>query len=170
MAFPDHTCLPLFNLFLSVSSSLTQISFSRKHQRGRRRGGQMNCWYTVSCVGLLLSGFGWHCVKLCCVWSKDYRWATRRNRHVDTVKVSADVKQFSCVNQSDSQWHEYVSVNHHIRWLGQEITGVLVETSLSGPFMTSQKILCNSLPLSVLLKQWVSTLLIGVCSVLLTSS
>lgn len=42
---------------------------------------------------------------------------------------------------------QYVSINHYIQRLSQEITVVWVETSLSGPFMSSQKTLCNSLPL-----------------------
>lgn len=62
--------------------------------------------------------------------------------HVDAVKLSGDRKHISCGNQSNGLHCKLVNVSHYIQQLIQEITVVWAETSLSAPFMSSQKLLC----------------------------
>ena len=114
MAFPDRTlvCLYLMSFvhscFLSGSSSSTYIFLNEKHQRNIERGwagrGQMRCWHSVCCVGLMLL---WYVVlKSLERWNdivsngavfgiRIPRCVTHSNHHVD-VKSSADMKQSSC--------------------------------------------------------------------------
>lgn len=112
MAFPDRAvvCLNLisFLLFFIISFLLFNQDFSKcdRGRGGEERGADTD-------VGLMLLSLVislWRDEKtlyqtLLCL-EQNPRWATHSNHHVDAVQMSTDLKQFSCVNQSEGLHHE----------------------------------------------------------------